>query len=135
MKKKILVVEDSLLIANALKILLEAEGYDVIHVPLSQLTNTALEETELSAKEKARCKNFFALGMMYWLFDRSVKETERFLDSKFKKTPVLAEANKKAMYAGYHYAETVEALPSSLPVRCVVPSPPVRFPAGSGVCL
>ena len=59
-----------------------------------------------------RCKNMFALGMMYWLFDRPLSDTEKYLDGKFKKTPALAEANKKALHTGYHFAETIEALPS-----------------------
>ena len=51
------------------------DGYNVMQVPLSQLTKTALENSGLSAKEKSRCKNFFALGMMYWLYSRPVEPT------------------------------------------------------------
>lgn len=86
--------------------------YNIVNAPISSLTKTALEGLEIDNKSVFRSKNMFALGMVYWLFDRSLTETEKFLDSKFKKMPVLAEANKKALYAGYHYAETVEALPS-----------------------
>ncbi|HEX9741092.1 MAG TPA: 2-oxoacid:acceptor oxidoreductase family protein, partial [Ignavibacteriaceae bacterium] len=60
------------------------EGYNVIQVPLSQLTSTALEDSPLSVKEKTRCKNFFALGMMYWLYNRPVEPTLKWLNSKFK---------------------------------------------------
>ena len=58
----------------------------------------------------------FALGMMYWLFDRTTAETEKFLESKFKKYPEIIEANKRALHAGYSYADTIEALPSSYKV-------------------
>jgi 2-oxoglutarate ferredoxin oxidoreductase subunit alpha len=87
--------------------------YNIVNAPISSMTKTALEGLDIDNKSVLRSKNMFALGMMYWLFDRSLKETEKFLDAKFKKMPVLAEANKKALYAGFHYAETVEALPSS----------------------
>jgi len=60
------------------------EGYNVIQVPLSQLTSTALEDSKLSAKEKTRCKNFFALGMMYWLYSRPIEPTINWLNVKFK---------------------------------------------------
>ncbi len=60
----------------------------------------------------------FALGMMYWLFDRSMDATIGFLEKKFKNKPVVVEANKKILNTGYFYAETVEALPSSY----IVPS-------------
>ncbi len=87
-------------------------GYNIVEAPISSLTKTALEGIQLDNKSIMRCKNMFALGMMYWLFDRSLSDTEKYLDSKFKKTPALAEANKKALHTGYHFAETIEALPS-----------------------
>lgn len=88
------------------------DAYNVVEAPISSLTKTALEGIQLDNKSIMRCKNMFALGMMYWLFDRSLVETEKYLDAKFKKTPALAEGNKKALHTGYHYAETIEALPS-----------------------
>ena len=86
--------------------------YNVVEAPISSLTKTALEGLQLDNKSIMRSKNMFALGMMYWLFDRSLNETRKYLDVKFKKTPALAEGNKKALNAGFHYAETIEALPS-----------------------
>ena len=88
-------------------------SYNILNAPISSMTKTALEGLEIDAKSVFRSKNMFALGMMYWLFDRSLEPTEQFLESKFKKMPVLIEANKKALHAGYFYAETVEALPSN----------------------
>ncbi len=50
------------------------EGYTVFNVPISSLTESALEDTTLSPKEVARCKNFFALGLMYWLYNRPIRK-------------------------------------------------------------
>ena len=83
-------------------------GYEVIEVPLSKLTGTALEDSRLSAKEIARCKNFFALGMMYWLYSRPIEPTREWIKGKFKKSPDLAAANDKAMMAGYYFGENTE---------------------------
>ena len=57
-------------------------GYNVVQVPLSNLTATALEDSGLSAKEISRSKNFFALGMMYWLYSRPIEPTIRLDKSK-----------------------------------------------------
>ena len=54
----------------------------------------------------------FALGLVYWMFNRPMTHTENFLNKKFGKKPIVAEANIKAMKAGYNYAETIEALTS-----------------------
>ena len=89
------------------------DDYKVIEAPITSLTKGALEGIELDNKSIVRCKNMFALGMMYWLFDRSKVETEKFLESKFRKTPVLIEANKKALDAGYNYARTIRAIASN----------------------
>ncbi len=88
------------------------DAYNVVEAPISSLTKTALEGIQLDNKSVMRCKNMFALGMMYWLFDRPLSDTEKYIDGKFKKMPALAEANKKALHTGYHFAETIEALPS-----------------------
>lgn len=88
------------------------DAYNVVEAPISSLTKTALEGIQLDNKSIMRSKNMFALGMMYWLFDRPLSDTEKYLDGKFKKMPALAEANKKALHTGYHFAETIEALPS-----------------------
>lgn len=84
------------------------DGYQVIKVPLSKLTSEALAETSLSAKEIGRCKNFFALGMMYWLYSRPLEPTLKWLENKFKNSPDLAGANEKALKAGYFFGETTE---------------------------
>ncbi len=84
------------------------DGYNVVQVPLSQLTKTALEESGLSAKEIERCKNFFALGMMYWLYSRPIDPTIEWIHSKFKSRKDLAAANEKALKSGYYFGENTE---------------------------
>ncbi|HUH12282.1 MAG TPA: 2-oxoacid:acceptor oxidoreductase family protein, partial [Longimicrobiales bacterium] len=77
------------------------EGYRLFKVELMRLTRHALSDLGLDAKSMDRCKNFFALGMCYWLYNRSMDATYKWLDEKFAHKPVLAEANKLAMKAGY----------------------------------
>jgi 2-oxoglutarate/2-oxoacid ferredoxin oxidoreductase subunit alpha len=83
-------------------------GYNVVQVPLTKLTSIALEDSGLSAKEISRCKNFFALGMMYWLYSRQLEPTLKWITIKFKDSPLLAAANEKALKAGYYFGENTE---------------------------
>jgi len=83
-------------------------GYELHKVPISSLTANALEGLPLSPKEVARCKNFFALGLMYWLYDRPLKNTEDWIKYKFKTKPEYIEANTKALRAGYNFGEMTE---------------------------
>ncbi len=101
------------------------DGYRVFAVELTKLTRLALKELGLDAKAMDRCKNFFALGMCYWLYNRSMDATQRWLDDKFKDKPVLAEANKLAMKAGYSYCEATEAFQVSYDI------PPARLSPGT----
>ncbi|MBX2976104.1 MAG: 2-oxoacid:acceptor oxidoreductase subunit alpha [Ignavibacteriaceae bacterium] len=84
------------------------KGYTVIPVALTQLTANALEGTQLSNKEIGRSKNFFALGLMYWLYNRPIEATLAWIDDKFKNKPEILEGNKKALLAGYYYGENTE---------------------------
>ena len=83
-------------------------GFNVIQVPLSKQTAAALEGLQLSMKDVERTKNFFALGLMYWMFDRPLEPTLAWLEKKFGKKPIYLEANKKALTAGYYYGENTE---------------------------
>ena len=85
-------------------------GYKVIKVPITKLTTNALADSSLSTKEVVRCKNFFALGMMYWLYNRPLEPTLNWIEEKFKKRPEFVEANKKVLNAGYYFGETTEIL-------------------------
>jgi len=84
-------------------------GFRLFAVPLTSLTEKALREIEsLTTKEKRRCKNFYALGMMYWLYSRSMDATLRWLEKKFSKKPDIAKANVTALRAGYAYCDASE---------------------------
>ncbi len=92
-------------------------GYRLISIPLSELNLNALKELSLSKKEADRCKNFFALGIMYWLYDRPLESTLKWIQDKFKKNPVIQEANKQSLRAGYYYADTTELFTTHYRVR------------------
>lgn len=86
------------------------EDYNVIEAPITSMVKEALKNLGLEPKTVLRTKNMFALGMVYWMFNRKLGYTEDFCDKKFYKKPEIAEANKIALRAGYYYAETIEAL-------------------------
>ncbi|HUA02049.1 MAG TPA: 2-oxoacid:acceptor oxidoreductase subunit alpha [Candidatus Aquilonibacter sp.] len=85
------------------------DGYRLFSVPLTKLTRAALKDLGLDAKSVDRCKNFFALGMCYWLYNRSMDNTLRWIEDKFRAKPALVNANRTAMQAGYSYCEATEA--------------------------
>jgi 2-oxoglutarate/2-oxoacid ferredoxin oxidoreductase subunit alpha len=101
------------------------DAYRLFPVELTKLTRLALADLGLDAKSMDRCKNFFALGMCYWLYNRTMDATYKWLDEKFGKKPVLAEANKRAMKAGYSYCEATEAFQTSYEI------PPARLSPGT----
>jgi 2-oxoglutarate ferredoxin oxidoreductase subunit alpha len=101
------------------------DGYRLFPVELTRLTRAALRELGLDAKSMDRCKNFFALGMCYWLYNRSPEATHRWLSEKFAGKPVLAQANTLAMKAGYSYCEATEVFQTSYEV------PPARLAPGT----
>jgi 2-oxoglutarate/2-oxoacid ferredoxin oxidoreductase subunit alpha len=82
--------------------------YTVFEIPISTLNARALAGLEMTAKQVDLTKNFFALGIMFWLYERSMDPTLRWIDEKFGKQPVIAEANKRALKAGYAFGETTE---------------------------
>jgi 2-oxoglutarate ferredoxin oxidoreductase subunit alpha len=100
------------------------DKFRVFPVELQRLTRSALQGLGLDAKAMDRCKNFFALGMCYWLYNRSMEPTVRWIDDKFKKKPLLAEANKLALKAGYSYCEATEAFQISYEI------PPAQLSPG-----
>jgi 2-oxoglutarate/2-oxoacid ferredoxin oxidoreductase subunit alpha len=100
------------------------DKFRVFPVGLQHLTRVALEHLGLDAKSMDRCKNFFALGMCYWLYNRSMDPTFRWIDDKFKKKPILVEANKLALKAGYSYCEATEAFQISYEI------PPAQLSPG-----
>jgi 2-oxoglutarate/2-oxoacid ferredoxin oxidoreductase subunit alpha len=100
------------------------DKFRVFPVELQRLTRAALEHLGLDAKSMDRCKNFFALGMCYWLYNRSMEPTVRWIEDKFKKKPLLVEANKLALKAGYSYCEATEAFQISYEI------PPAQLSPG-----
>src|SRR5262245_11117387 len=85
------------------------EDYNVHAIPLSSMTVEALKGIEgITSREAERSKNFFALGLMSWLYGRPVEVTLDFIETKFAGRPELVEGNTKAFKAGYHYGETSE---------------------------
>lgn len=100
-------------------------GYNIIPVPLTQLTTKALEHLTLSNKDKERCKNFFALGLMYWLYNRPLDMSLNWIDQKFKKKPEIAEANKAALTAGFNYGDITEMFTTRYEVK------PAQLPKGN----
>lgn len=90
--------------------------YNIVKAPITTLTREALMGLNLDSKSILRSKNMFALGMVYWLFHRPLEFTKKFIEDKFKKIPVIIEANKTVLKAGYYYAETIEALHPSYSV-------------------
>ena len=101
------------------------DKFRVFPVELQKLTRAALQNLGLDAKSMDRCKNFFALGMCYWLYNRSMDPTVRWIDDKFSKKPLLAEANKLALKAGYSYCEATEAFQISYEI------PPAQLTPGT----
>ncbi len=83
-------------------------AYKVVAVDMSMLTEHALEGSGLSSKETARCRNYFALGLMYWLYSRPMEQQLEQIQKKFGKKPEFVEANQKVFKAGYAFGETAE---------------------------
>ena len=90
--------------------------YRTIKVPMTDLVKKALEDFELTPKEKSRSTNMFALGLLYWLYERDINSTIDFLNKKFSKKPVIAESNTKSLKTGYYYGETIEAIKTTYKV-------------------
>jgi 2-oxoglutarate/2-oxoacid ferredoxin oxidoreductase subunit alpha len=101
------------------------DAYRLFSVELTKLTRSALKDLGLDTKSMDRCKNFFALGMCYWLYNRSMDLTLRWLGDKFKNKPDLVQANTLAMKAGYSYCEATEAFQISYEI------PPAKLEPGT----
>jgi 2-oxoglutarate ferredoxin oxidoreductase subunit alpha len=82
--------------------------YALFEIPISTLNERSLDGLDMTSKQKDLTKNFFALGIMFWLYGRDYSGTVRWIDEKFGKRPVIAEANTRALKAGYAFGETTE---------------------------
>ncbi len=99
-------------------------GYRVHQLPISTLNRNALKgNVQLSRKEIDRSKNFFALGVLYWLYDRPLDSTLNWISAKFKKNAELVKANEVALKTGYNFAETTEVFTTHYTVKKAVIAP------------
>jgi 2-oxoglutarate ferredoxin oxidoreductase subunit alpha len=101
--------------------------YQIYRVPMSRLTRESLVDSGMGAKDVDRCRNMYALGIVYWLYERPIDTTVRFLDDFFgkqKNRPDIAEINTKALKAGYYFGETAELFPARYHV------PPAKLKPG-----
>ena len=90
------------------------ERYRLVEIPISTLNREAIADLNLGSREAGRSKNFFALGLMYWLYNRPMEPTLRWLEGKFK--GAILEANRRVLKAGYAFGETTELFPTSFVV-------------------
>src|SRR5262245_61679146 len=87
------------------------KGYRLFKIPINKLNRDAVAEVKLSPREADRCKNFFALGLVYWLYERPLDSTLKWIRDKFAKNPAVLEANTRTLKAGYNFGETTETMP------------------------
>ncbi len=83
-------------------------NYVVIKIDVTKLTREALKEFEMGVKEKDRAKNMFVLGFLYWMYNRDMDNTVRFITEKFGKKDTILQSNVRALQAGFNYADTTE---------------------------
>jgi 2-oxoglutarate/2-oxoacid ferredoxin oxidoreductase subunit alpha len=100
-------------------------SWHVFAVPISTLNGGALDGLGLTNRQVDLTKNFFALGLMFWLYERSMDPTLKWIDQKFSKRPEIAEGNRRALKAGYAFGETTEIFHE----RYIVP--PAKLPPGT----
>jgi len=99
--------------------------YRVIEIDVTKLTREALKDSTLGMKEKDRSKNMFVLGFLYWMYNRELAMTEKFLQEKFAKSPELIESNLAVLKAGYNYGDTSETFTTRYEVK------PAPMPKGT----
>lgn len=100
------------------------DNYKLYKVPITTLTKDALADTGLSSREVDRCKNFFTLGIMLWMFNRPSEHTISWIQTKFAKNPAFVDANIRVLKAGMTYAEATEIFPQAFTV------PPAKLKPG-----
>ncbi len=98
--------------------------YQVCKVPITKMTANAIADMNLSTKFVDKTKNFFALGLMYWMYNRPLDQSIKYIQAKFGKDPHVVEANTRVMQAGYNYGDTVEIFTTRYEVK------PAKLPPG-----
>lgn len=92
------------------------DGYNLIKAPVTTLTKEAIRGMKVDNKTAMKSKNMFALGIMFYIFNRKFDSAYRFIENKFKSKPLVVDINKKVLQAGYNYADTIEELESVIQV-------------------
>ncbi|MFA8449389.1 MAG: 2-oxoacid:acceptor oxidoreductase subunit alpha [Bacteroidales bacterium] len=92
-------------------------GYNVIKAPITTLTKEAVKDLNMDNKMATKSKNMFALGMTFYMFNRDYQQIFSFFEQKFKKNPLVVEANKRVLKAGFDYADTIEAISNTFRVE------------------
>ncbi len=100
-------------------------GYSVYPIPITKTTLETLKELNLPLKTASKCKNFFALGVVYWLYNKTPELTMKWIEEKFKKNPDLVEANMRVLKAGLYFGETTEIFTTRYEVK------PAQLPKGT----
>jgi len=96
------------------------DNYEVKKLDITKITRLALADSGMGTKEIDRSKNMFVLGLVYWMYNRSIEKSIEFINSKFKNKPQIADANIKLLKAGYHYGETTETFNSRYEIKAAV---------------
>ncbi len=99
------------------------DRFQLFAVSISKLTTNALNDMGLPTRTMMRSRNFFALGLTSWMFQRDIETTLRWIEKKFAKKPDVAEANRRVLKAGYNYGETAEVFRTSYTVKAAEIAP------------
>ncbi len=99
-------------------------GFTVYEVPMTSLTQEVCKDAGVKPRDAERSKNFFALGLVSWLYTRPVEPTVDWIEKRFADKPLVLEANARAFRAGYHFGETAELFEATYEVG------PAQFPPG-----
>tara|TARA_A100000164_G_scaffold274396_1_gene246388 strand:+ start:1470 stop:3341 length:1872 start_codon:yes stop_codon:yes gene_type:complete len=100
------------------------DGYRSYPVPMSQITRDAVVEHGVKPRDAERSKNFFALGLISWMYTRPIEPTMEFISTKFRGKELVIKANEAAFYAGYNFGETAELFESHYEIK------PAELPSG-----
>lgn len=92
-------------------------GHLVVNAPITTLTKAAVAELDIDNKSAQKSKNMFALGMIFYMFNRSYEKTFDFFENKFKTKPLVVKANKLVLEAGYNFADTIEAFTNTFRIE------------------
>lgn len=92
-------------------------NYRVIQIPANTLVEGALKDSGLSRTQMHKCRNFYILGVVYWMYSMNMENTLKWIDEKFRKNPAVARANSTAFTAGYNYAESTQIFEARFQVK------------------